>query len=91
MRARSHVRSRSHGGDHPADGANLGRSHHGGRQFASQSASGFGDPMLEFNINLIGPPAQKNIPDVLRYEPGFSVDLLADLALPIGEYDSTRS
>jgi hypothetical protein len=57
----------------------------------SQSASGFGDPMLEFNINVIGPPAQKNIPDVLRYEPGFSVDLLADLALPIGEYNSDQS
>jgi Putative MetA-pathway of phenol degradation len=57
----------------------------------SQSASGFGDPMLEFSINLIGPPAQKNIPDVMRYEPGFSVDLLADLALPIGEYDSSKA
>ncbi len=61
----------------------------GGRSF-NQSANGFGDPMLEFNINLIGPRAQKNIPDVLRYEPGFSVDLLADLALPIGEYDSSQ-
>ncbi|MCK7510555.1 MAG: transporter [Desulfobacterales bacterium] len=60
-----------------------------GRTF-NQSASGFGDPMLEFNINVIGPPAQKNIPDVLRYEPGFSVDLLADLAVPIGEYDSNQ-
>lgn len=58
---------------------------------ASQSARGFGDPMLEFDINLLGPPAQKNIPDVLRYQPGFSVDLLADLALPIGEYDSSQS
>ena len=57
---------------------------------ANQSASGFGDPMLEFNLNLIGPKAQKNIPDVLRYEPGFSVDLLADLALPIGEYNSDQ-
>jgi hypothetical protein len=56
----------------------------------SQSASGFGDPMLEFNLNLIGPKAQQNIPDVLRYEPGFSVDLLADLALPIGEYNSDQ-
>jgi hypothetical protein len=55
-----------------------------------QSASGFGDPMLEFNINLIGPKAQKNIPDALRYEPGFSLDLLADLALPIGEYDNSK-
>ena len=56
----------------------------------NQSANGFGDPMLEFNINILGPPAQKNIPDVLRYEPGFSVDILADLALPIGEYDSSQ-
>jgi hypothetical protein len=46
--------------------------------------------MLEFNINVIGPRAQKNIPDALRYEPGISVDLLADLALPIGEYDSSQ-
>ncbi|MBP9035182.1 MAG: transporter [Pseudomonadales bacterium] len=58
---------------------------------AKQSASGFGDPMLEFSLNLIGPKAQKNIPDVLRYEPGFSVDLLADLALPIGEYDDDQA
>ena len=56
----------------------------------NQSAQGFGDPMLEFDVNLIGPPAQKNIPDAIRYEPGFSVDLLADLALPIGEYDSKQ-
>lgn len=56
----------------------------------NQSANGFGDPMLEFNYNLIGPKAQQNIPDVLRYEPGFSLDLLADLALPIGNYDSSQ-
>jgi hypothetical protein len=56
----------------------------------NQSASGFGDPMLEFDINLLGPPAQKNIPDVLRYEPGFSVDVIADLAVPIGEYDNSQ-
>jgi hypothetical protein len=56
----------------------------------SLSASGFGDPMLEFNLNLLGPKAQKNIPDVIRYQPGFSVDLLADLALPIGEYNSDQ-
>jgi hypothetical protein len=56
----------------------------------TQSANGFGDPMLEFNLNLIGPKAQRFIPDVLRYEPGFSVDLLADLALPIGKYNNTQ-
>jgi len=56
----------------------------------SQSSSGFGDPMLEFNINLLGPSAQKNLVDLLRYEPGFSLDLIADVAFPIGEYDSDQ-
>jgi hypothetical protein len=62
-----------------------------GGQAVSQSVSGFGDPTVEFNLNLIGPEAQKSIPDVLRYEPGFSLDVLADLAIPIGEYDSNQS
>jgi hypothetical protein len=60
-----------------------------GRTF-NQSADGFGDPMLEFDINILGPKSQKNLADVLRYEPGFSVDLLADLALPVGEYHSDQ-
>jgi hypothetical protein len=55
-----------------------------------QTASGFGDPMFEFNINLIGTKAQKTIPDALRYEPDFSVDLVVDLAIPIGEYDADQ-
>jgi hypothetical protein len=57
----------------------------------TQTSRGFGDPMLEFNYNLVGPKAQKTIPDVLRYEPGFSLDLLVDLMLPIGEYDSKQT
>lgn len=61
-----------------------------GGKTVNQQTSGFGDPMLEFDINLIGPRSQKNIPDAMRYEPGFSLDLLADLALPIGEYDNTK-
>ncbi|NVZ11193.1 transporter [Allochromatium humboldtianum] len=61
-----------------------------GRTF-NQSASGFGDPTLEFAINLIGPSAQKDIPDAMRYEPGFALHLLADLALPIGEYDNDQT
>jgi hypothetical protein len=57
---------------------------------AQASVSGFGDPTVEFDINLIGPKAQKSLPDALRYEPGFSLDVLADLAIPIGEYDSSQ-
>ena len=58
---------------------------------ANQSANGFGDPMVEFDINVIGPKSQKNLADALRYEPGFSLDLLADLAIPIGEYNSNQT
>jgi hypothetical protein len=57
---------------------------------ATQSASGFGDPTVEFNLNLIGPKAQKTLQDALRYEPGFSLDVLVDVAVPIGEYDSDQ-
>lgn len=55
----------------------------------SKSARGFGDPMLQMGVNIIGPKAMMNIPDVLRYKPGFSVDLIGSLAVPIGEYDNT--
>jgi hypothetical protein len=58
---------------------------------STETSRGFGDPMLEFTFNLIGPKAQINIPDVQRYEPGFSLDLLVDLALPIGEYDNKQT
>jgi hypothetical protein len=54
----------------------------------NQDANGFGDPMAEVGINLIGPKALKSIPDLLRYEPGFSLNAIVDVAFPIGEYDS---
>jgi len=57
----------------------------------SQQATGFGDPMIEAGINLIGPKAIKNIPDLLRYEPKFSLNVVADIAFPIGDYDSNQS
>ena len=60
-----------------------------GRTF-SETANGFGDPTLELDINVLGPPAQKNLVDALRYEPGFSLDVLVDLAVPVGEYDASQ-
>ena len=30
-----------------------------------------------------------NIPEMLRYKPGFSVDLVGNLAVPLGEYDNS--
>jgi hypothetical protein len=47
--------------------------------------------MIEAGINLIGPKAIRNIPDLLRYEPKFSLDLIVDVAFPIGEYDSDQA
>ena len=61
-----------------------------GGKTAKQTAQGFGDPTLELTVNVIGPKAQKNIPDAMRYQPGFSLDLLADLVVPIGEYDGSK-
>jgi hypothetical protein len=55
-----------------------------------QSAGGFGDPMLQFGLNLVGPKAMKSIPDVLRYEPKLSIDVIGSLAVPIGEYISDQ-
>lgn len=55
----------------------------------SATARGFGDPMLLFDINVVGPKAIMNIPDMLRYKPGFSLDVIANLAIPIGSYDNT--
>jgi len=57
----------------------------------NQDANGFGDPMAEVGINLIGAKAMKTIPDLLRYEPKFSLDVIVDLAFPIGEYDSSQA
>jgi hypothetical protein len=55
----------------------------------SKTTRGFGDPMVQFSINVIGPKAIMNIPEMLRYKPGFSVDIVSSLAVPIGQYDNT--
>ena len=51
------------------------------------STRGFGDPILQLDVNLIGAPAMRRLPALLRYEPAFTVDLVLNLAIPIGEYD----
>jgi hypothetical protein len=56
----------------------------------NQAANGFGDPMAEVGLNLIGPKAMRTIPDLLRYEPKLSLDVIVDVAFPIGEYDSSQ-
>jgi hypothetical protein len=53
----------------------------------AESASGYGDLMLQLDVNLVGAPAMTDLATVLRYEPTFTLDFLASLALPVGEYD----
>ena len=53
----------------------------------AESASGYGDPMLQLDVNIVGAPAMTDLGTLMRYEPTFTLDLLASLALPVGEYD----
>ena len=62
-----------------------------GLNTVTETVGGFGDPLIEFDINLIGPDPISNIPDILRYEPGFSLDFLIDVGLPLGEYDKDEA
>jgi hypothetical protein len=57
---------------------------------AVQSAGGFGDPMVQFGLTLIGPKAMKSLPDVLRYEPRLSIDVIGSLSAPLGEYHNDQ-
>ena len=60
-------------------------------QTFGEASSGYGDPLVEFNLNLIGPDPIRNIPDLMRYEPGFSLDIIGDVAFPLGEYNNNQS
>lgn len=55
------------------------------------TATGFGDPMLNLDLNLIGAPAMNDLPSLQRYEPKFTLDVLASLAVPVGEYDGDQA
>ena len=56
----------------------------------SQSASGYGDPTIQLDVNLFGTPPLKSTVDLLNYEPTWTVDAAAMLALPIGDYDDDQ-
>ena len=53
------------------------------------SAQGFGDPMVQLDINLFGAPAMPRFADLEDYELDTTLDLLFTVGLPIGEYHST--
>ena len=56
----------------------------------SQSASGWGDPIVQLDVNLFGtPPLISNV-DLVNYEPTWTVDVAVMLALPVGNYNDNR-
>ncbi|MGR5355828.1 transporter [Vibrio chagasii] len=58
---------------------------------AYDSTNGVGDPFFEFTIGLIGTPALDELPKAIRYQPGFQMDLLLDVSVPLGEYDEDNT
>jgi len=56
----------------------------------NQSATGFGDPTVQLDINLFGTPPLKSTVDLLNYEPTWTIDAAVMLAVPIGSYDDDQ-
>jgi len=54
----------------------------------SSYANGLGDPFFEITYGLMGSKALTSLPKAIRYQPRFQMDLLLDLSVPLGEYDS---
>jgi len=56
----------------------------------SQSASGYADPSVQLDMNLLGTPKINAIFDYLNYEPTWTLDAAFMLGVPLGEYDSNK-
>jgi hypothetical protein len=55
------------------------------------SSRGFGDPVLQLTLNLVGAPAIRNLVQLARYEPKYTIDLLGGVAFPIGEHSRDQA
>lgn len=56
----------------------------------SQSSSGYADPTVQLDINLIGTTKLKSNVDLFNYEPTWTVDAAVMLGVPVGEYDGDK-
>lgn len=56
----------------------------------SQSASGYGDPSVQLDVNLLGTPPLISTVDLVNYEPTWTIDAAVLLAVPIGQYDDDK-
>jgi hypothetical protein len=55
----------------------------------NQSASGFGDPYVQFRLGLAGAPALQ-LAEFAKHAPGFQLYGLIGANIPVGAYDGTR-
>jgi hypothetical protein len=55
-----------------------------------QSAAGFADPSVQFDVNLFGTSRLKSTVDLVNYEPTWTLDAAVLLAFPVGEYDDDK-
>ena len=56
----------------------------------SQSASGYADPSVQLDVNLVGTPPINAIFDYLNYEPTWTLDAAVMLGVPLGQYDEDK-
>jgi hypothetical protein len=56
----------------------------------SQSASGYADPTMQLDVNLLGTSPLKSTVDLVNYEPTLTLDTAVMLAFPVGEYDDDK-
>ncbi len=55
-----------------------------------QSASGYADPSVQLDVNLLGTSRLRSTVDLVNYEPTWTLDAAVLLAFPIGQYDSNK-
>jgi hypothetical protein len=56
----------------------------------SQSSSGYADPTVQLDINLIGTSKLVSNVDLFNYEPSWTVDAAVMVGVPVGEYDGDQ-
>lgn len=56
----------------------------------SQSSSGYADPIVQLDINLIGTSQLKSNVHLFNYEPTWTVDTAVMLGVPMGEYENDK-
>jgi hypothetical protein len=56
----------------------------------NHSASGYADPSVQLDVNLIGTPKLPAIYSYMNYEPTWTLDAAVMLGIPIGQYDEDK-